>query len=135
MKTNIYSRNVNLRGLIISTNNTLSKNLYDIIAKTGDYINPLGNITGFEYAPSINDNSLVAFVGQFGSILITDLLVENGQGVLTNITPNTVETFSTAVQINNNNKVVARDERGNMFAIRVWNFNPLIIPVVMGTGG
>jgi hypothetical protein len=69
----------------------------------------------------MNDLGNIAFVGKSGSA--TDLLVDNGLGNITNLSVPYSNIFNKAVQINNQNKVVARDSSGTASAIRVWDFN------------
>lgn len=117
----------------MSTTNNTPKSLYDLIAKTGDYITLLGNVTGFGDSPSINDDlGKVAFVGQSGST--TDLLVENGMGQITNLSSTDSNRFSSSVQINNQNQVIAKDTLGVGSAIRVWDVNNPSSFEVFGTG-
>jgi hypothetical protein len=123
-----------IKELFMSTSNTTPKSLYELIAKTGDNITGLGNVTGFGNSPSINDDNLglIAFVGQSNST--TDLLVENGIGHITNLSVAYPNSFSSSVQINNQNQVVARDTLGVGSAIRVWDFNNPGSFQVIGTG-
>ncbi|PSB08387.1 hypothetical protein C7B62_16995, partial [Pleurocapsa sp. CCALA 161] len=93
---------------------------YELIAKTGNSITSLGSLTGFGDSPSINDSGYVAFVGKSGSA--TDLLVDNGLGNITNLSVPYPDIFGRAVQINNQDKVIARNSGGGS-AIRVWDSN------------
>jgi Ca2+-binding RTX toxin-like protein len=105
---------------------------YELIAKTGDSITSLGSLTGFGDSPSINDLGNIAFVGKSGSA--TDLLVSNVLGNITNLSVPYSNTFSKAVQINNQGKVVARDSLGGPSAVRVWDYNSPTNYEVLGTG-
>lgn len=117
----------------MSTSSNSLNNPFDLIAKTGDNITSLGTVIGLGNGPSISDlEGSVAFVGQSNSN--SDLLVKKGSEVIKNLSANSVESFSAAVQINNLNKVVARDVRqGSISAIRVWDSNTLGSSVVFGT--
>ncbi len=84
----------------MSTNNTLPKSLYEVIAQTGDNITALGHLTGFGDRPSINDLGLIAFVGRANNS--TDLLVENNLGHITNLFVAYPNSFSQAVQDGSN---------------------------------
>jgi Ca2+-binding RTX toxin-like protein len=97
-------------------------NRYKVIAKTGDSITSLGSLTGFGNSPSINDSGYIAFVGKSGSS--SDLLVDNNVGQITNLSVPYSDQFASAVQINNQNKVVARNLRasGNS-GLWLWDFN------------
>jgi hypothetical protein len=107
-------------------------NQYELIAKTGNNITSLGSLTGFGDSPSINDLGNIAFVGQSNSA--SDLLVANDLGNITNFSVPYSNTFSKAVQINNQDKVVARDSLGGGSAIRVWDFNNPTSYQVFATG-
>ncbi|GAB4241457.1 MAG: hypothetical protein Kow0049_30130 [Stanieria sp.] len=89
-------------------------------------------MTGFGDSPSINDLGNIAFVGKSG--FATDLLVDNGLGHITNLSVPYPNIFSKALQINNQNKVVARDSSGGGSAIRVWDFNSSTNYEVVATG-
>ncbi len=88
---------------------------FDLIADTS------GAISGFENTTSINDSGLVAAIGQFDSI--EDLLVGNGESPIKNLSSNFNVTFTPGIEINNNNKVVARDISGGGSVIRLWDEN------------
>jgi hypothetical protein len=107
-------------------------NLYELIAKTGDSITSLGSLTTFGNSPSINDLGNIAFIGYSNSI--TDLLVANDLGNITNLSIPYTYIFSNSVQINNQNKVVARNTSGSASAIRVWDFNNPNYSEVFATG-
>ena len=89
----------------------MSKNYsFDLIADTS------GTISGFENTTSINDSGLVAAIGQFDSI--EDLLVGDGETPVINLSSQYSGRFSSGIEINNNNKIVARDG-GGFSAIRL----------------
>jgi Ca2+-binding RTX toxin-like protein len=105
-------------------------NRYKVIAKTGDNITSLGSLAGFGNSPSINDSGYIAFVGK--SSLYSDLLVDNSVGKISNLSVPYTDQFASAVQINNQNKVVARNLRasGNS-GLWLWNFdNPTSYQIV-----
>ncbi|MDJ0594391.1 MAG: malectin domain-containing carbohydrate-binding protein [Pleurocapsa sp. MO_226.B13] len=93
----------------------MSKNYsFDLIADTS------GAISGFENTTSINDSGFVAAIAQSDSL--EDLLVGDGESPINNLTSNFDGIFSPGIEINNNNKVVARDG-GGFSAIRLWDTN------------
>lgn len=116
----------------MSSNNTLQKSLYEVIAQTGEEIVPLGNLTGFGGSPSINDLGFVAFVGRANNN--TDLLVENNSGEITNLSVSFPNPISQGVQINNQNQVVARDRLGGVSTVRVWDFKNVGFAKSIGSG-
>lgn len=107
---------------------------YEIIAKTGD-----SSLTGMGDGPSINDMGVVAFVGQLpGGEAV---FVGDQQSPLTNITPSFVSStraFGRFVQINNFNKVVARDRLSGAplrSLVRVWDVNSFAFSTIARGGG
>ena len=101
---------------------------FDLIADTS------GTISGFENTTSINDFGLVAAIGQFDSI--EDLLVGDGETPVVNLSNQYSEKFSSGIEINNDNKIVARDTSGGFSAIRLWDVNaPGSFSKNIATGG
>ena len=88
--------------------------LFDLIADTS------GAISGFENTTSINDSGLVAAIAQSDSL--EDLLVGDGETPVINLSNQYSGRFSSGIEINNDNKVVARDG-GGFSAIRLWDVN------------
>ena len=92
----------------------MSNYSFDLIADTS------GAISGFENTTSINDSGLVATIGQFNSI--EDLLVGDGENPIVNLSNQFSGRFSSGIEINNDNKIVARDS-ATFSAIRLWDVN------------
>lgn len=100
---------------------------FDLIVDTS------GAISGFENTTSINDLGLVAAIGKFNSI--EDLLVGDGETPVVNLSSQYSGKFSSGIEINNDNKVVARDG-GGFSAIRLWDVNaPGSFSKNIATGG
>ena len=95
---------------------------YDVIALTGRAV-PGGAPTGFQDGVSINDNGVVAFITEFGSV--EDLLIGDTEPIgisgeaVRNLSLGFSGSFSRAVQINNDNEVIAQNP-GSASAVRVW---------------
>jgi hypothetical protein len=90
---------------------------FDVIARTGQF-----GLTGILPGASINDNGVVAFVGQYS----------DGEGIFKgdgstpiNINPtfshDPSRTFGSGVQINNGDQVVAVDRRSNTGRTTTWD--------------
>ena len=76
---------------------------------------------------------MVAAIGQFDSI--EDLLVEDGETPVVNLSNQYSGRFSSGIEINNDNKIVARDSAG-FSAIRLWDVNaPGSFSKNIATGG
>ena len=92
---------------------------FETIAMTGQ-----AGLTGIEDQPSINDDGIVAFVGKLAGA--EGVFVADGMSAPTNITPSFGSgiDYTPAVQINNDNKVVANQRfSGLLTAVRVWDGN------------
>jgi hypothetical protein len=112
---------------------------YTTIAVTGQADQYGFPLTGIESEASINDAGQVAFVGDYA----------NGQGILVGggRTPNNINSFSghisnldflPYVDMNNNNQVVAIDEKVGPvpeYNLRTWPTTPANSPRLIATGG
>lgn len=83
-------------------------------------------LTGFENKTSINDSGKVAVVGKFG--LSEDILVGDAVNPVINLSNGSRSKFSSPVQINNDDQVVAIDlasgpNFSSLSAIRLWDTN------------
>jgi uncharacterized repeat protein (TIGR01451 family) len=104
---------------------------YEIVAKSG-----AGGLNGFGDNPSINDAGRVAFVGQIAGG--EGVFVGDASAAATNITPGFLRTYGRAVQINNNNQVVARDRVNGSpppTFVRIWNANATDAFTTIARGG
>lgn len=92
---------------------------YETVAVTGIFgFGSLGN------SPSLNDKGNVAFTAA-GTIGADDVYVFKSDSGLTNNITGFNRDFGSAVQINNNNQVVAVDRTFPLSKVRIWNGNSL----------
>jgi hypothetical protein len=108
---------------------------YKVVAITGQ-----AGLTGIGDSPSINDHGDVAFVGVLAAGLGQGVFKGNGVGDPINISGFTgaLRVYGRAVQINNNGKIVARDQfpgspPSNF--IRLWDANQLNTSDIIASGG
>lgn len=77
-------------------------------------------LTSFDTTPSINDFGLVSFVGNLNGE--EDLFTGNASSPITNLSISFPFTnFSSGIEINNDNQIVAVDSGGGGKAIRLWD--------------
>jgi hypothetical protein len=78
-----------------------------VISKTNDDLLFAGLVSGFENRPSINNLGNVAYIARVGATSNEFLTIGNEEGN-TVINANSGRTFSTSLQINDRNRVIAR---------------------------
>jgi hypothetical protein len=97
-----------------------SNPFYDLttVASTAD-----GTFTSFGDMPSLNNNGYVAFTATTAGG--NDIWLADPKGNLTNITfaDDPGRSFGRGVALNDGNQIVAREQLGTQFLVRVWNGN------------
>lgn len=110
--------------LIVSLPSTIVEAAYDyqVVAKKGDQTIGSGILTGILSTVSINDHGKVVFIGNTSKG--NSLFVTDGTTLPQNIsfaTPSANRVYALGAQINNSNKVIARDRDSSSSYIRVWD--------------
>jgi len=124
---------VNIEQAVANSSNPFYQ--YDIIAKTGD-----AGIQKIEFRTSINDVGKIAFVGDLNTNVFggNAVFVGDGSSLPNNIsgTALNARNFGTALQINNNNQVIASWTNTNgTSAVELYNGNGVNNFQVIATGG
>ena len=101
---------------------------FEVMAQTGQ-VTSAGTLTGFGTQPSVNENGVVAFVGQIGASNFSGVFANAGVGSPTWISTgfgSSGRTFDSAVQINDLNQIIARDSIPGSpppSLLRIWDGN------------